>query len=548
MAQQAKSDTLELGRRSYGRREWTEAHRLLAGVDRATPLGADDLGLLATAAYMLGRDAEHVACLERAHRLHLDLDEPLRAARCAWWIHINLLVRGEPARSTGWLGRARRLVERDGRDRVERGYLKLSLMFEREGAGDRAGAIAAADDALAAGERFGDPDLIALAAQDQGMLLIKEGRVADGLRLLDEAMVAVTAGELSPIVNGLVYCGVITSCQAAHDPRRAQEWTDALTSWCEQQPDMVSFSGTCLVHRAELMQLHGAWPHALEEARRAGERCAAASNSGGVAQAHYRRGELHRLRGELSSAERAYADARRAGLEPQPGLALLWLAQGRGDAAAAALSRLLDETPEPSSRTGLLAAGVEILLGQGDVAGAHRACDELDRIAAGWEGPMVGAIAAHARGAVELADGDARGALASLRHAGQAWRELGAPYEEARTTVLVGLACRQLGDETSAEAELQAAAATFTRLEATPDLERIETIATAPDLAAEHGLTARELEVLRHVAAGRSNRQIAAELVISEHTVARHLQNIFAKLGVPSRTAAASFAFEHGLI
>ena len=305
-----------------------DAYESLSGADQAGSLEAGDLELLATSAYMLGRDDEYVSGLERAHHAYLDRGELLRAVRCAFWIGINLTLRGEMGRASGWLGRARRLVDREGRDCVEQGYLLVPLMFERQAAGDYEAAIAAAAEAVAIGERFGDADLFALAAQAQGILLVKQGRVVEGLGLLDEAMVAVTAGELSPIVNGFVYCGVISGCQAAYEPRRAQEWTAALTSWCEQQPDMVSFTGTCLVHRAEIMQLHGAWPEALEEARRAGERCALAMNESAAAEALYRQGELHRLQGELGIAENDYRNARRGGYEPQPGLALLRLAQG----------------------------------------------------------------------------------------------------------------------------------------------------------------------------------------------------------------------------
>jgi tetratricopeptide (TPR) repeat protein len=264
-------DHLEQGRAAYAGRTWTGAHASLSRADRARPLGSDDLERLATAAYMLGRDDEYVDRLERAHQLHLDAGDELRSARCAFWIGI-LLVRGEAGRASGWFGRARRLVDRAERDCVEQGYLLLALMLERAATGDHEAALAAAAAATELGERFGDADLFALAAQDQGLLEIRRGRVVEGLRLLDEAMVSVTAGELSPIVNGLVYCGVILGCQAAYEPRRAQEWTAALTQWCAEQPDMVSFTGTCLAHPAEIMQLHGAWPPALAEARRAPSR------------------------------------------------------------------------------------------------------------------------------------------------------------------------------------------------------------------------------------------------------------------------------------
>ena len=484
---------------------------------------------------MLGRDDDHVAALERAHLAYTD---PLAAARAAFWIGINLTLRGE-SRAAGWFGRARRLVEREGRECVEQGYRALARMFEHQAAGDRDAAIAAAAEATACGERFGDADLFALAAQDQGVLLIVRGDVAQGLALLDEAMVAVTAGELSPMVNGFVYCGVITGCQAAYEPRRAREWTAALTRWCESQPDMVSFTGTCLVHRAEILQLHGDWREALEEARRARERCEVAQNAAVAALALYRQGELHRLRGDFDAAEAAYRDASRGGYEPQPGFALLRLAQGNAETAAAAIRRALAETADPVRRAGVLPAAVEILLAAGDLAAAQAARDEL--VALAERGGMLGALADRSRGAVELAAGDPHAALGSLRRATQAWLELDAPYEAARTRELVSEACRAVGDADTATLELDAARETFERLGAAPDVARL-----GPDET--HGLTARELQVLRLVAIGRSNREIAAALVISEHTVARHVQNLFAKLGVSSRTEAGAFAFTRGLV
>jgi DNA-binding CsgD family transcriptional regulator len=539
---------LDGGRDSYARRAWSEAHDRLTLADRATPLGAEDLELLATSAYMLGRDDEHVSVLERAHRAHLDAGEGLRAARSAFWIGINLILRGELGRASGWLGRARRLVEDEGRDCVERGYLLLPRVFEHEAAGDYEAAIAVADDAAAIGRRFGDADLFALAAQDQGILLIKQGRVVEGLRLLDEAMVAVTAGELSPIVNGFVYCGVIMGCQLAYEPRRAREWTAALMRWCEQQPDMVSFTGTCLIHRAEIMQLHGAWPDALQEARRAGERCALATNEAAAAEARYREGEVHRLQGEFAAAEKAYRDARRGGWEPQPGLALLWLAKGDVDAAAAAIRRLVGETAEPAKRAGLLPAYIEIMLAVADFQAARTACLELEEIAERWESGMMRAIAAHARGAVELAEGNARAALVALRRATRAWRELEAPYEAARVSALVALACRALGDEETAILELEAARGEFERLGAFPDLDRLDALTRPAVPGGTHGLSPRELQVLRLVAAGATNKAIAAELVLSERTIDRHVSNIFIKLGVSTRSAATAYAYEHRLV
>jgi ATP/maltotriose-dependent transcriptional regulator MalT len=532
---------LDRGREAYARRAWRDAHAALAA---AEPLAPDDLERLATAAYMLGRDDDHIAALERAHHEHLRRGARSRAARCAFWIAIDLEIRGSPSRAAGWIGRARRLA---GPDSVEHGYVQLHDVMELAPR-DPDAAIALGTQTLALGERHGEPDLLALAAQDTGILLIMRGRVAEGLALLDEAMVAVTAGELSPIVNGLVYCGVILGCRAAHEPRRAQEWTAALARWCDQQPDLVSFTGTCRLHRAELMQLHGAWGDALAEAARARELAERAQNPRSAAQAHYVQGELHRLRGEHDAAEAAFAAARDGGCEPQPGLALLRLAQGHGAAAVAAIRRMVGETERPPERAELLPACVEIMLAAGELDAARAACEELERIAAAHVGGLLAAAAATARGAVELAGGDPRAALVALRRADSVWRELAAPYETARAGALLGQACRALGDDDAAEAELDRARAAFAHLGAAPDVARIDALRDGGTRGDAYGLTARELEVLALVAAGKSNREIAAALVISQHTVARHVQNIFAKLGVSSRTAAAAFAYAHDLL
>ena len=401
-------------------------------------------------------------------------------------------------------------------------------------------ALATARASAEIAEHYGDADLLALALMDQGQYLVRLGRIGDGLRHLDEAMVALTAGELSPIVTGLVYCSVIDGCHTAYELRRAREWTEALTRWCAAQPELVSFTGRCLVHRAEIMQLHGSWEDALVEARRATSRRGMSRT--GVGNAHYRQGEILRLRGQLAEAEEAYRRASAHGREPQPGLALLRLAQGNEDAAAAAMRRALGESAEAVERAALLPAYIEVMLAAGEIDGAERATAELEAIAAAYESGTLPAAAALARGAVSLARGDAPTALTALRQAERTWHELEAPYESARVRALVGQACRELGDEDTAALELEAARGIFEELGAAPDLARLRE--SRPE---RHGLTERELEVLRLVAAGKSNREIAAALVISEHTVARHVQNIFGKLGVSSRTAAGAFAFKHRL-
>jgi ATP/maltotriose-dependent transcriptional regulator MalT len=542
------ADELERGRAQHRDRAWQDAYQSLSRADETGGLGADDLVLLATSAFMLGRDDEHLAVLERAHQAYLDHNDVSHAVRCAFWIGITLVSRGELGPGGGWLGRAQRLLESEPADSVERGYLLMPRVFQLEAAGDFAGAAAVAADAVAIAERFGDADALALAGHTRGKMLIKSGRVKEGLALLDESMVAVTAGELSPDVTGIVYCSVILALQEVYEVRRAREWTAALTRWCKGQPDLLAFTGRCLVHRAEILQLEGSWPDALEEAQKARARFLETTNEGRVGFALYREAELHRLLGQFDTAEQAYREASRYGWDPQPGLAQLRLAQGRADTALSTIRRVLGEATDPLRRAALLPAQVEIALAVGGLEEAHSACRELEEIAARYESVMLGAIVCYARGAVHLAEGEARAALGALREATVAWQQLGAPYDLARTRTLVALACRDLGDEETATLELEAARAAFERLGAAPDLARVGQLTGSSSRPDTHGLTGRELEVLRLVASGKSNREIAAALVISEHTVARHVQNIFAKVNVSSRAAAGAFAFEHDLV
>src|SRR5688572_5763912 len=247
---------LERGRASYAEHAWHEAYESLSRADNTRPLKPEDLGLLATSAYMLGREVEYVRALERAHYAYLDSGEVPPAARCTWWIGLSFLLRGEQAPSTGWFARGERLLEGEEGDCVERGYLLLGSMLESFAERDFEAARAKAARAVAIGERFGDRDLVALGVMDLGHALLELGRAREGLRLVDESMVAVTSGELSPIVAGILYCNTISVCQSVYELRRAREWTTALTSWCEREPDMVAHTGVCLVHRAEIGRAH----------------------------------------------------------------------------------------------------------------------------------------------------------------------------------------------------------------------------------------------------------------------------------------------------
>jgi DNA-binding CsgD family transcriptional regulator len=538
------AEALERGRADYDRRAWRDAFTALSDADRATPLAAADLELLAKSASLVRRYDEAVRGLERAHAEYRTTGDAPAAARCAILLGLEFMNVGEAARANGWFSRAGRLLDQSGHDCVERGYLLVpEVLGHLDSADGLELGISVAVDVARIGERFDDRNLTTFAVHAQGRARIKQGRVDDGIALLDEAMVAMVAGELSsPVFTGLIYCSVIDACQEIFDFHRAREWTDALSAWCAAQPQLVDFTGLCLVHRAECLQQHGAWPEAIDEARRAGELFTPGELAAGAA--YYRQAEIHRLYGNLAEAQEAYHLASERGWQPQPGLALLSLARGRTEAAVAAIRRVLGETTEPLARARFLPACVEIMLAAGDIGEARAACDELTRTATSYSRGALTAMAATARGAVDLAAGDATVALIALREAGRRWQDLDSPYEVARVRELRGLACRALGDHDSAELELASARDGFTRLGATPDLDRLTELSTGRP----SGLTPRELQVLRLVADGKPNKVIAAELVVSERTVDRHVSSILAKLGVPSRTAATAYAFAHQLV
>jgi ATP/maltotriose-dependent transcriptional regulator MalT len=537
-------DHLEHGRECYERRAWGEAYQALLCADQATALHVDDLELLATAAYLTGRDLEFQRVQERLHRVHVEAQDPERAARCAFWLAFTFLLRGEMGQSNAWIARGQRLVE--NRDCVERDYLLLLVAEQqlREGRGDAAHTTLS--HAVATGESFGDADLTAAARHLQGRALIQQGHVLAGLKRLDETMLAVVAGELSLIMTGMMYCSVIDACRQVYALDRAREWTSAFSSVCEQQPEMVAFTGTCLVHRAEIMQLQGAWPDALTEACRACERAQRADRRPPGA-AFYQQAEIHRLRGEFEKAEDAYRSASELGCEPQPGLALLRLAQGRGDAAGASIRRLTNATSDRLRRARLLPAHLEIMLAMGDVEETRRACGELRELAQAFDTDVLRAMVAQADGAIALAEDHAGAALDPLRCAFELWERLEAPYEAARVRVLIGHACRALGDDEAAGLEHQAARSVFERLGARPDLARLDAPKTFVQPGSETPLTARELQVLRLISTGRTNKEIAEELCLSERTIDRHVANILTKLDVRSRTAATAYAYDHKL-
>ena len=543
------TDELERGRSSFERKAWGDAHAQLSFADRQAALQPDDLERLAMATFLIGKDADSIDLWTRAHHERSSRGEAEAAAMCAFRVGMILMDKGDVAQAGGWFARAGRVIDEAGLDCVVQGYLLVpaalrTLFFE----GDAARAHATFEQMAGIAHRFGDADLMALSRLGLGRALLGMNRVPEGVAFLDEAMVAVTSGEVSPLISGIVYCATIEACREIFDLRRAQEWTAALSHWCDSQPGLVPYRGQCLLHRAEIMQLHGAWPDAAGEAQRACDWLVQPQPQPALGGAYYQLGEIHRLRGAFAEAEEAYRQASQWGRSPHPGLAQLRLAQEQLDAAAAAIRRVVDEAGDVVGRSKVLPAYVEVMLAVDDVGAARAGADELSEIAATLGAPLLSAVAAQAQGSVLLAEGDPRGALAALRPAWTAWQEIEAPYEAARVRVLIGLACRALGDHDTGEMELNAARSVFTQLSASPALAALEKLSQKHTGAPAGGLTGREVEVLRLVAAGKTNRAIAADLVLSEKTVARHVSNIFTKLGLSSRSAATAYAYEHDLV
>ena len=541
--QPATGDALERGRRSYGHHAWAEAFDALTEADRVAALALDDLESLAWSAALSGHDD---ACLERFEQLHRCCDETgshARAARWGFWLGMRLMAMGEMGRSAGWLSRAQRSLEQTTGDCVERGYLMLPAAARHLGAAELDTAVDVAARAVAVGEQFGDADLSAFARQFEARALLRRGHIERGMSVLDESMVAVAAGELSPLVTGLVYCSAIATCQQLMALDRAREWTAALAAWCAGETQLTSFAGACLVHRAQILKLSGDWTEALEEARRACERVSP-KDPQALGDACYERGELHRLRGELSEAEAAYRHASQVGREPQPGLALLRLAQGRTDDAVGAIRRVLATTSTPWRRPQFLPACVDILLAAGAIDDARIAAAELDQLSQAFDVEILHALAAQARSAVSLADGDPQAAVGPGRRAFRCWQSVGAPYIAARIRVQLAQAYEALGDRDGAELERQAARRVFEALGAAPDLAALDGTPAKP----AGGLSAREREVLRLVARGQTNKEIAHRLCLSERTIDRHVSNVFHKLCVPTRAAATAYAYDHGLL
>ena len=544
--------TLEDGRKAYRSGAWSDAYRLLTAASEQGGLEPQDLECLATAAYLTGADEHAVQAMQRAQRAWVESGATARAAKTACLVGFILMGPGERSRASGWFGRAARLLEDVDGPCVARGYVLLPKALQLVAGPDFQRALEVFEEAAGIGQRFGDLDLIAFARHGQARTMLRMGHVDDGLPLLDEVMIGVEAGDVSPVFAGVVYCSAIEACREIFDLDRARAWTYALDAWCGSQPGLVPYRGECFVQRAEMLRHQGAWDESLEESERACAWLMQPSPRPAAGEAFYQLAELHRLRGAFGRAETAYAEATRRGRSPQPGLARLRLAQGDAPAARSALERVLAEARRPSQRLEALPAIVDVALAVGDVGSAGRSANEIAELAEAIGTPAVRARADHARGAVLLAQGKPQEASAPLRSALEAWTSLGAVYEAACVRVRIGEACLRAGDLDTAALHFAAARDTFVRLGAAPALGRLEDVARAGGSPADTdragGLTPRELEVLRLVAAGDTNRGIGDALGISERTVERHVSNIFDKTGASSRAAATAFAYENDLL
>lgn len=534
---------IDRARDAVERESWAEAFDAYRGLDPSV-LTPQDLERFGDAAWWLSRFDEAYPRWEEASAGYVAVGEDANAAFVAVRLCFEHFGRDEPAAAMGWLMRAQRLVE-DRPESFQRGFVVLAQAILALNTGDLDGGMTLAVEATDIGKRSGHRDLIALGVHAQGMVLVSSGRVPEGMALLDEAMTSVVAGELSAQITGVIFCNVLDVCLDLADVGRAGEWNDAAKRWCETLPPEAPFLGTCRVNRAAVASLRGAWPEAEAEAARAAEDWTL--DPAAAAKAFYETGEIRRRVGDLSGAEDAFSRAHELGLDPQPGLALLRLAQGKVDVALTSLRLAVAASPKGTPRRArLLAAQVEVALAGNDLDTAGTASAELDAIAKAYATPAFDASAATARGALLLAEGDVAGALEQLRSACGIWQELKLPYDTARTRMRYALALREAGDAEGALFELRAALTAFERLGAEPDARAAAHLLHGP-VELPSGLTAREAEVLRLIATGKTNREIAADLVLSEHTVARHTQNIFHKLGVTSRAAATAFAYEHDL-
>ncbi len=480
-------EDLNRAREIYERREWVAAYDALSHLDDAH-LQVADFASLATSAYLLGRSNDCIQALQWAFQLSLDGGDVLAAVRAGYWLATVLIAGGEHAIGNAWLSRAQGLLADVDEDVVERGFLLEKQVLVHVVRGEFGEAFATAPRVVDYGRRFAEPDLTAVGTHAMGRLSIYSGQVADGLKLLDEAMTEVMTGRVSPIIAGMVYCSVIEACQEVSDFGRAGQWTHALSTWCGAQPGLVAYTGQCAVHRGQLMRLHGAYGDALAELDRAAARYGALDHADpAVGMVFNERGDVLRIRGDFDAADAAYAEAVKHGHPAQPGRALLWLARGRVDTAAAAVRRLLAERQAAVQRCAVLPAAIEVLVACGELDAAEPLVAELDEIGESFGCTGLQASGHYAGARLALARQEPADALAAAQRGAALWARLSAPYEQARCRVVAGTAMRQLGDVESAVAELSAARTVLAELGARP--EERDAAAKLADRSAPGGLS-----------------------------------------------------------
>ncbi|MBT2517695.1 response regulator transcription factor [Streptomyces sp. ISL-90] len=524
--------------------DWVGRYDELAA--RRDALTAEELDALGLAAWFIGREVESERAWDAAHLAYLDAGETDAAIRCVFWLGFTLADHGEMVRAGAWMSRLFELYGRAEPSARTEATAALCGMLGAFVGGQLEASVALGERAVELARAADDADTEVLATMSLGRSLVRLGRIREGFDCMDRVMLAISSGRVSDRAAGPAYCAVIASCIDRWDVDRARVWTRELSEWCDAQRGLEPFRGECSVHRATVLQLLGEWD---EASATLAEVCERERRVETLENAYYGLAELHRLTGRRAEAEAAYRRAAELGREVQPGLALLRRDEGRMSAARAGIARALEASPLPRARAELLAAQVELEAEHGDWDVAARAAAELRETADALGTPFLEAQADRAEARLLIGTDAGEPALPLLRSSWSAWRRLEAPYEAAITRVLMGRANHAAGDEEAAQLEFDAARTVLTGLGAVADLDRLERLAAGharPEASA--GLTRREVEVLRLVAGGRSNRQIASELFLSERTVARHVSNILGKLGLANRAGATAFAFENGLV
>ncbi len=544
MAAAAVSHARELHRLT----RWEDACVEFLAADAERALDAGDLELLAEAAQLTGRHHEAASALERVFTLRAAAADLNSAATAAFWLYLDCMYAGEFARASGWMSRLHDLSEQLDAEE-EPGWLHIAAAYQLIAQGRYDDARAELPDAVVQGRERGEVDLETFARMLTARSLLLAGRLHEGLSDMDQAMLRVTSGLTSPRMTAVLYCAAIGTCEGdAWELARAQEWARSLERWMASLPTLFggALLDNCRVYRAALKRRRGQLTEARRELEEAARNLLDNANGALAGHACYELGEVHRLLGDHDAAEVAYRRAASLGAGVHPGLAMLRLRAGDTAAAATGLRRALAESTRPAERARLMPSMVSVLVAAGSLDEAQRALVELDDLSRSMGSSALNAELARAKGELALAAGSGGAALPDLRHAADTWRQLAAPYETARTRVLIAQACRSLGDEEGARLELEAARETFAELGAHPDLDSVEVLMTAS--TSREGLSSRELQVLQLVAAGRTNRSIASELFLSERTVHRHVSSIFGKLGVRSRAEAAAYAVAHHLL